>query len=95
MPQDTRVTAGGLLHGDPADQAYLKPDAIRSTKNSQLSTDVEIWELGQPHMFETWLYCQYGEGLQLFQKVDPRATICSATGKRQRGALNELVFICK
>ena len=95
MPQDTRVTGGGLLHGDPSGQAYLKPDNIRSTKVGQLSTELNVWHLDQPHMFETWLFCQYGDGLQLFRKIEPHAKTCSSIGKRQRGTLDQLIFVCK
>ena len=95
MPQEVRVTGGGLLHGSPSGEAYLKPNRVQSQKSAGTTIEVSSWELGQPHAFETWLYCEYGAGLQLFRRVAPGARRCSVTGKRSLGGLDELVFVCQ
>ncbi|MBC7919098.1 MAG: hypothetical protein H7Y28_14940 [Rhodoferax sp.] len=95
MPQEIRITGGGLVTGEPDGQAYLKPLTVRTRKADGKTIEVQSWELGQPQGFPQWLYCEYGHGLQLFRRIDSHAAKCSMTGTWEPGALNDLRFDCR
>lgn len=97
MPGEARLSGGGLLHGAPDEQAYLRPD---KTAEQKIGKEIEYqvsWTLQQPHMFETWMFCSYGgqATLQLFRKVDPKASKCTATSRLEGGAFVKLEFECR
>lgn len=95
MPQEARLTGGGMLHGAPDESAYLVPSDSKTRKTGKrTSIAVSRWSLEQPHGYEKWVYCGYGP-LELFQRVPVTATECVATSKLEDGAFLETVFVCK
>jgi hypothetical protein len=97
MPADARLSGGGLLHGAPAEEAYLRPDEAKERRNGNRSEFRAVWQLGQPHAFEVWMFCSYGgqSTLQLFRKVNDRASTCTSTSKLIDGAFTGTVFECR
>ena len=95
MPQEARLTGGGMLHGAPDESAYLVPDDSKVRRTGKhTSTAMSRWSLEQPHSYEKWVYCGYGP-LELFQRVPTTATECAATSRLDRGAFLDTVFVCK
>lgn len=91
--QEARLSGAGLLHGAPDEYGYLKPHSAKATKTGTLEIGRTRWLLGQPHSYETWLYCSYGP-LELFKRIRTDATECNATSRRNRDAFVEVVFVC-
>ncbi len=95
MPQEARLDGGGMLHGAPNESAYLAPRDSKNRKTgANTSTSISRWSFEQPHGYEKWVYCGYGP-LELFQRIPPTATECTATSKLEDGAFVETVFVCR
>jgi hypothetical protein len=85
MPNDSRLSGAGLLHGPPRELGQLRLDSARG--------GVTKWNLAVPHPYETWIYCSYG-ALQLATRVAPAATVCTATSKTVAERL-DASFLCQ
>lgn len=95
MPQEAYLTDIGMLHGAPEESGYLVPAEARKGKRS---TWTQRWTFGQPHGYQTFVYCGYGGGsapLQLFHPIPTDATECTATSMKTAGVLEQAVFVCR
>ena len=94
MPQEVRLSGGGMLHGSPEASAYLAPAESKGDRSSKEAQWIQRWQLGHPRR-ETWAYCGYGnDAVQLFKQVNSGARQCSLTSRSRHGAITEIKFRC-
>jgi hypothetical protein len=95
MPQEVRLSSGGMLHGSPEGNAYLAPTESKGAKIGYESQWIQRWQLDHPRR-ETWVYCGYGnDAVQLFKRVNDSTRQCSAISKSHQGAITDITFKCR
>lgn len=99
MLRPVYLTEGGMLHGPPAESAFLVPDGGTSRKVGKQSRETQHWSFDVPHGYTKWMYCGYGGGgatLKLFRQVAENATECTLSSQSANGVIKEVVeFVCK
>lgn len=92
------LTKAGMLHGLPEESGYLAPAENKGGKRGNHSSRVQRWNFDQPHWYQTFVYCGYGDAsapLRLFQPIAEDATTCTLTSSITNGAVDRMEFVCK
>lgn len=88
-PTPARLSGGGMLQGDPANEAFLAPGSLKQSRN------VMTWQNAFEPGRQKWLWCDYGTStLRIVKRMSDAATICTVT-QREGLAQREIFAECK
>lgn len=94
VQREVRLYTAGLIAGDPAEGGYLKPLESKLTRNGEDATVTSTWELGLPRG-EIWLYCGYGDAVELFRRIEKTVSKCVMTSKVRGRAVRNMELSCQ
>jgi hypothetical protein len=85
-----RLTSGGIMRGHPNGGGFRRPESI--TEKNGVTTTLFFFYPGD----EKWLWCAYGEKVQVSRRMDDAATHCTLTYRDNKdGSVAEMHATCK
>ncbi|MFD2293986.1 STY0301 family protein [Massilia sp. GCM10020059] len=93
VQREVRLYTAGLIAGDPSEGAYLKPLKTELTRNGDTDAVVSTWDLGVPRK-NVWLYCGYGDAVEMFRPIQNHASKCVMTSKVRGRAIRDIELVC-
>ena len=91
--REVRLYSAGLIAGDPAEGGYLKPLESKLTRNGETATVISTWDLSRRD--EIWLYCGYGDAVELVRPIEKAASKCVMTSKVRGRAVRYIELTCQ
>lgn len=88
------LSSVGMLHGEYDRSGYLKPTRTTVRKLSGKAQFTSTWDFGPPPHYERWYFCEYGEAVELFRRVDGSASSCTIVSTREGGAITAVQIVC-
>lgn len=88
------LSSVGMLHGPHDGSGYLKPTATKVRKMAGNKEFTSTWDVGPPPHYERWYFCEYGEVVELFRKVDASASSCTIVSTREGNAITAMRIAC-
>lgn len=94
VQREVRLYTAGLIAGDPSEGAYLKPLRTKLTRNGNTAAVVSTWDLSLPRE-DIWLYCGYGDAVEVFRPIPKHASKCVMTSKVRGRVIRDIELVCK
>lgn len=94
VQREIRLYTAGLIAGDPSEGGYLKPLRTKLTRTGDTAAVVSTWDLSLPRE-DTWLYCGYGDAVEVFRPIQKNASKCVMTSKVRGRAIRNIKLVCK
>lgn len=94
VQREVRLYTAGLIVGDPSEGGYLKPLESNLTRNGDNATVISTWDLSRPRE-KTWLYCGYGDAVELFRPIEKTASKCVMTSTVRGRAVRSIELTCQ
>lgn len=93
VQREVRLYTAGLIAGDPSEGGYLKPLRTTLTGNGETATVVSTWNLNAPQE-DIWLYCGYGDAVEVFRPIQKLVSQCVMTSKVRGRAIRNIDLVC-
>lgn len=93
--QGPRLSSVGMLHGAFDGSGYLKPTVTKVRKGGGKEEFTSTWDFGPPPHYERWYFCEYGDVVELFRKVDASASDCTIVSTREGNAITAMRIACR
>lgn len=92
--REIRLYTAGLMAGDPSEGGYLKPARTKLTRSGDTAVVVSVWDLRQPRE-DAWLFCGYGDAVELYRPVAKDASECVMTSEVRGRAIRKIGLVCR
>lgn len=93
VQREVRLHTAGLIAGDPSEGGYLKPLQTDLRRNGDTDAVVSTWDLSVPRK-NVWLYCGYGDAVEVFRPIQKHASKCVMTSKVRGRAIRNIELVC-
>lgn len=88
------LSSVGMLHGAYDGSGYLKPTVTKVRKAAGKEEFTSTWDFGPPPHYERWYFCEYGDVVELFRKVDASASSCTIVSTREGNQITAMRIAC-
>lgn len=94
VQRELRLYTAGLVAGEPSAGGYLKPLRTRQTRKGDTATVISTWDLSLPRG-EVWLYCGFGDAVEVFRLLANDASRCVMTSAVRGRAVRAIELVCE
>ena len=88
------LSSVGMLHGPHDGSGYLKPTATKVGKMAGKQEVTSTWDFSPAPHYDRWYFCEYGDVVELFRKVDANASRCTIVSAREGNAITAMRIAC-
>lgn len=88
------LSSVGMLHGPHDGSGYLKPTLSKVRKMAGAQEFTSRWDFDPAPHYDRWYFCEYGDVVELFRKVDANASSCSIVSTREGNAITAMRIAC-
>ena len=82
------------MAGDPSEGGYLKPAKTTLSKSGDTAIVESRWDLRRPRE-GVWLFCGYGDAVELYRPVRNDASECVMKSELRGRAIRRISLACR